>query len=415
MKKFFIYLILFIEIFPSLVNASSNSAAKIRNMYYDSLESAIANANRGDIITLTSNVELDDTLLINKTINLNLNGRSISAPAKVFQVQGGTLNIDGEGIIKETKPNYGAIMIKGSSNPNDKDYSVVNVGANVALEGWSGIFITHDSAKSYGVDVNFAGKIKAVNDTEGANGIGIYVNGNIKDQTNAPVVNILDGAEIISSGNGLYIAGYSTFNIGTAYIEGIQSGIGIKAGTLNIAGATIVCNGKDNTPTEGYNNGMNASGTAIQIESNSGYAGNMNINIKDGNFKSKESNVIYEYIGKGNNSLVNSFNISGGNFTSGSAKEVFALSNSFKEKHNNFITGGKYSSNPNFYLLPGYTTTIENDLYNVVKSTMLEVENKNNSSNNNFSWGTIIILIGVLILIILTYLNRRKIINLLKK
>lgn len=414
-KKFVFKLLLFFIIVPSLVYASANSAAKIGDKYYDSLEEAIANASSNDIIMLTSDVVLNDTLLINKVINLNLNGNDISAPEMVFQVQGGTLNISGKGTIRETKPNYGAIVIKGSNDPDVNEYSVVNVGGDVTLEGWSGIFINHDQSKAYGVVVNLAGKVNAIDDVNGGSGIGVYVNGNIKDQNNCPVINILDGAKIVSSGNGLYIAGYSTFNIGKAYISGMQSGIGIKAGNLNINGATVECLGEDSTPTEGYNNGINSSGVAIQIESNSGYAGNMEINIKAGDFKSKNSNVIYEYIGKGNSSLVNSMDILGGTFVSNGSKDVFLFSDSFKDKHSAFIAGGKYSSDPSAYLKPGYTAVLDNNLFSVTKSTMKEVNSEgvsNDNAGNNYIG---VVLIVIVLLMGLIYFNKVRIVNLLRK
>lgn len=416
-KKFLICWLLLV-ILPVLVNASSNSIVKVGGKYYESLEEAIVNATSTDTIMLISNIVLEDTLNINKTINLNLNGHDIIAPTKVFQVQGGTLNITGKGKIKEEQPDYGVIMVKGSREETDSSYSIINIGKDVTLEGWSGIFINHDSSKAYGIVVNLEGKINAVNDINGGNGIGIYVNGNIKDSKNAPVVNILEGAEITSTGNGLYIAGYSIFNIGKSYISGLQSGIGIKSGILNIDGATVVCQGKDFTPTEGYNNGMKASGTTIQIESNNGYAGNIEMNIKNGNFKSKNSHVIYEYIGKGNNSLVNSINVSGGIFLSESGKNVFSLSNSFKEKHPNFIMGGKYSSDPSSYLSPGYTSILENNLFHVTKNTIKEIvfNTKNimfNPRNNIFK--VLIIFSISTIFIILGYLNRRKIVSLFSK
>lgn len=415
-KKIIFSLLLFMAIFPVLVSASVSSAAKVGNKYYDSLEEAIANASSTDTIMLISDVVLDDTLFINKTVNLNLNGNDISAPSSVFQVQGGTLNVSGKGIIRETDPNYGAIVIKGSSDSNDSYYSVVNVNKDVTLEGWSGIFITHDSSKSYGVVVNLDGKVNAVTDASGGTGVGVYVNGNIKHQGNSPVVNISDNAEIISTGNGIYIAGYSTFNIGKAYISGLESGMGMKAGILNIDGATVVSEGKDNTPTEGYNNGIKASGTAIQIESNSGYAGNMKLNIDSGNFKSKESYVVYEYIGKGNSSLVNSIDISGGTFTSEGNKNVFGLSASFKNMHNSFITGGKYSSDPSSYLESGYTATLDDGLYNVVRSTIKAVSGEDTNiddGNGVIKILAVIIILGVAL--VLGYMNREKIIGLFRK
>lgn len=415
LKKGIFVFVLILGMVPVLVHAAGTSSAKIGDRYYDTLEEAIANASATDIITLTSNVTLDDTLVIDKVVNLDLNGHVITAPTKVFQVQGGTFNVSGKGTIKEVEPNYGAVMIKGSSNSSDSEYSVVNVGPDVTLEGWSGIFITHDSSKAYGVVVNLDGKINAVNDVNGGSGIGVYVNGNIAHQNNSPVINILDNAEIVSNGNGLYIAGYSVFNIGKAYISGIQSGIGIKSGILNIDGATVVCTGQDSIPTEGYNNGIYASGSAIQIESNNGYAGNIELNISNGSFMSKHSNVVYEYIGRGDSSLVHSINISGGTFVSEDLKDVFLFSNSFEGMHHGFVTGGIFSSNPSLYLKSGYTSVLDNDMYNVVKSTMKSVFFDNYSTGSNSFGKVLIVLIGVIAIVFLVYFNRMKIINLFKK
>lgn len=415
-KKIIFYLLLFIELFPFTVNAGIGSTARVGDKYYDTLEEAILNAGINDTITLISNTVLDDTLVINKTVNLNLNGHNITAPSMVFKVNGGVLNLSGSGIIRETKPNYGAIAVIGSTDSNDKDYSIVNVGSNIKLEGWSGIFITHDSYKSYGVVVNLEGDINAVNDVNGDTGIGVYVNGNIKDIDNAPVVNIGDDAEITSTGNGLYIAGYSTFNIGSAYISGTESGIAIKSGKLNIDGASVVSDGEDKTPTEGYNNGVKASGTSIQIESNNGYAGQIELDISDGTFISKNSYVIYEYIGRGTNTTVDSIDISGGNFVSNKNKPVFGLSNPFKTMHTNFIIGGEYSSDPSDYLKNGYTAILDDGVYVVTSSSAKLVNGSNiNTSDSNglLKIITIIVVIGSAILLV--YMNRDKIFNLFRR
>lgn len=414
-KKLIFSILLLVYILPISVNASANSLAQVGDNYYDNLLDAISNAGPNDTITLISDSKLDNTLEINKTININLNGNDITAPERVFLVQGGTLNLTGKGTIKETSPNYGAIMVKGSTNRDDEKYSVVNISKDVTLEGWSGIFITHDNNKSYGTEVNFAGTINAVDDTEGSEGIGIYVNGNIKDKHNSPVVNIQDGAKITSTGNGLYIAGYGTYNINKANISGVESGIGVKSGILNIDGATITGTGPDETPTQGYNDGIKASGTSIQIESNNGYAGNIEINIDDGRFVSNHSNVIYEYIGKGTNSQVIALDVSGGTFISDANKEVIRITDSLKKYHNSFISGGKYSSNPNEYLKPGYTTTLENGKYVVTKSTMNPVIGSNIKEGN--STLGIIFIASIIALSILAYLyiNRTKIFKSLSK
>lgn len=192
-RKVMLILLLSFFLFPMLVSASVTTMAKIGNKYYDTLEEAIANASSSDTIMLVSDVVLNNTLNINKEVNINLNGNDISAKEKVFLVQGGFLNISGSGTIKETEPNYGAIMVIGSNTITNDKYSGVHVGKDVTLEGWSGIFINHENSKSYGVYVYLDGKINAVDDVSGGSGVGVYVNGNIKDEQSHPVVNISNG------------------------------------------------------------------------------------------------------------------------------------------------------------------------------------------------------------------------------
>lgn len=405
MKKYFFVVLLLI---PMLTFASDNQAFMVGGVSYDTLEEAIANARSNDVVELFANANFSEPYKITKTVNIDLNGHNITAPSSIFEVNGGTLNVTGKGLIKELEPNYGAIRVMGSTtNTNDK-YSIVNVSKDVILEGWSGIFVSHNNNKAYGVSVTMDGTINAVSDINGDSGIGIYVNGNIQHEDNHPVINITDNAKITSNGTGLYIAGYSTFNIKDAHIEGIESGLSIKSGKLNIDGATIVCTGKDTTPTEGYNNGVKSSGTTIQIESNNGYAGNMEIDISRGTFTSKNSSVIYEYIGEGDTTKVKTISISGGNFTSEANKNVFLLSNNFKNTHPHFISGGKYSSNPTDYLKTGYSASLDNGKYNVSKSAMAVFAEKVDNSN---TFSNVVIIMVVLILGIIFWFNRLNIIK----
>lgn len=398
---------------PIITLASDNKAFGIGNHFYDTLEDAILNANSTDTIALYSNATLNNTITIDKVINIDLNGYDISSPSTSFLVKGGTLNIRGKGTIKETEPNYGVIRVMGSTTNTNELYSVVKIDKDVTLEGWAGIFITHTSNKSHGILVNLDGNINAVTDVNGDEGAGIYINGSIKHEDSHPVINITENANITSNGTGLFIAGYATININKAYIKGKQSGIGIKAGKLNITYATIICDGEDKTPTEGYNNGIKSSGTTIQIESNNGYAGNIELNIESGNMTSKNSNVIYEYIGKGNTTEVKSISISGGTFKSEAGKDVFLLSNSFKETHPSFISGGKYSSNPTSYLKSNYTADLEDNMYIVSKSTIAVFGETFNNENNNFN--SVFIIILILLISIIMFIYRLKILNFIKK
>ena len=357
------------------------------------MEDAIKASNSTDTITLTTNVSLDKTLEINKTVNINLNNNTIEADEKVFLIHGGSLNLSGTGKIVETKPNYGAIMLLGSNNSDKKDFSTVNVGKDITLEGWTGIFINHNNKTGYGITVNMNGSINAVDDVNGGTGIGIYVNGYIKNKDNSPVINLSETAKITSTGNGIYSPGYATYNINGAYIEGKESGLGIKSGVFNILNGTIIGSGEDKTPTNGNNNDINASGTAIQIESNANYKGDIKLNIKNGNFISKHSNVIYEYVVNNTSTKVESINIDDGKFTSETDKNVFSFSDSFKNTHSKFISGGIYSSDPSSYLKTGYNVTKNNELYSVVNGSSIEIFKERNNNFNIFTWIIIIFII----------------------
>lgn len=365
-------------------------------------------ADRDDVIVLTNNINLEDSLNINKTVNIDLNNHNIEAKEKVFIIQGGSLKLTGKGVISESMPNYGAIMLFGSDDSSKTEFSTVSVGSDVTLRGWSGIFINHLNNTGYGINVNMDGTIDAVNDINGGPGIGIYVNGNIKNNDNCPIINLSKSSKIMSSGNGIYSAGCSNYNINGAYIEGVESAIGIKSGSFKILDGTFIGNGPDKTPTNGNNNGINASGSSIQIESNPNYNGNININISDGNFISKNSNVIYEYTINNSSTNVKSFNISGGNFNSESGKDVFNLSSSFKNNHSSFIDGGIYTSDPTSYLKSGYNVVKDEGLhYKVVQNTM-GVFKTNDKSNNT---SMILTIVAVIVLFIIIFIKRQSILK----
>lgn len=363
------------------------------------------------MITLTGDVSLSETIEIKKNVNINLNNHKISSENKVFLVEGGSLNLTGTGKIMETKPYYGAIVMKGSEDPNDKDYSTISVASGILLEGWSGIFIDHnDTNTAHGILVNMNGDINAVSDIEGGPGAGIYVNGNIKHDNNPPVINLSDTVEITSTGNGIYAAGYAIYNINGATIEGDESGLGIKSGVFNVNSGNILSNGADETPTTGNNNGINASGTAIQIESNPGYFGQIELDIKDGNISSSNSYAIYEYTTSTSGTNVSDINLKGGTYSS--KKDNFNLSDSFKGSHPTFISGGTFTSDPTPYLLSGYDASKDGDVYEVTTSTM-SVFGEASGDNSNFPWGLTIGIISLIIVSFIGFIKRDKIFDFL--
>ena len=248
-----------------------NAVAQIGDQYYETLEDAVLKVANGDTITLLKDVALGNNGLKigsagseQKVLTLDLNGHSISATDRVIRVQNANLTVTGPGKIYESSPNYGAILIKGSDNAENKDYTVVTVGAGVELEGWSPIFVDQYKGCAYGVAVNVDGaKLTGKRDTSDNVGCAIYVNGTIKDQNNAPKL-VLNNVTQTATGTGMYLAGYANTTITGGSITGGNTGIEIRAGELTVNGATVVGNGVPTGVTPN-GNGSTTDGAGIAV------------------------------------------------------------------------------------------------------------------------------------------------------
>lgn len=229
------------------IRVSSSTSTGIDGTYYNTLAAAVKNAPEGSTITLFADVTLTDTITISNgnSYIVDLNGKTISKDDTPFLIEKGNVEFKGTGTIQETATNkHAPIVIKGSTEPTAENYSVVTVGKDVTLKGWSGLFVRSNpedgsSNHAYGVVVNMYGKIVVpAEDGHAKDGQGVYVNGTIKDTTgNVPVINI-DGATINSANLGIYAAGYAKWNIKNTTIEGVKSAIEIRAGELKIESGT---------------------------------------------------------------------------------------------------------------------------------------------------------------------------------
>ena len=238
--------------------------AKIGEKCYASLTDAIAAAKDGSTIELLKDYTGNLWLTKGEDVTVNLNGHTLSNKNYPVYVKHGKLTVNGPGEIKENTPDFGAILIKGSANQSDTDYASVTVNKDVTLEGWAPVFIDQNSAKAYGVSVNLNGvTLNAKNDTSNAVGAGVYVNGQITDAVNAPVIN-LDSTTIASTGHGMYLAGYATTTVNGGNLVGSQTGIEIRAGKLTVNGATVTGNGIPTTVTPN-GNGTTAVGAGIAV------------------------------------------------------------------------------------------------------------------------------------------------------
>lgn len=190
-------------------------------------------------------------------------------------------------------------------------------------------------------------------------GGGITVFGNVKNDgklDNAPVLNLSKTAKVIAEkGITLYGAGIGEWNILGGEYTG-ESVIGIKSGKLVVNDGVFTATGEKKIG-ELYGNGMIATGSAIQIENNTGYAGNMEIVINGGTFNSNKGLSIYHYPPTDNQeNALKSLVINGGNFNA-----KFEL----LDNDNVTIEYGKFANEIDGYLKNGYIQSKTDEVYSV--------------------------------------------------
>lgn len=364
MKKKLLFMIAMVAL---MFFAPSVSAEEIEVSDGKSLADAVNDAKSNDVIKLTKDISYSGSYLMfddERVLTLDLNGFSLSAAdneSRLIVVNNANLTITGTGNIIHN--GHQAVNVWGTENKVTKDYSVLTVTENVTLKGKSGIAVFYDVNNAYGVKVNFAGKVDVTD-------YGITVNGNIKHE-DAPVINILDGAVIKSSDVGLYVAGNSTWTIGNAKVDGVNSAIAIKSGSVTINGGKYTATGDKVEQPLGCNDGIEGSGATIQIETNKGYYGNISLVINDGEFNSKEYSNILEYIYTGDTTAVKKIEINGGTFNVDNETVITTSNSDFALKFAQFISGGEFTGDVSALVKAGYRSYLDE------KTGMMHVEKVN--------------------------------------
>lgn len=293
-------------------------------------------------------VVLDDNITLNKALEINgnnvvldLNGKTITITEKYIDLIKGSLEITGKGTIKDTRvleATGSTIYVEGSTNKSDTGYSTLYVGKDVTIDTtqW-GLSVWDTSAKAYGVTVNFDGTIVSTGSKAG----GITIQGNIKNDgtaINVPVINLSKTTKITATGSDgfpLYGAGAGQWNVVGATCEGINGALGVKSGRFNIVNATLKATGKPGV-AEGYGNGINGVGAAIQIESNNTYFGKIELLItQNSQIISEKRNSIYHYSAQTGVNNLNELRIYDGNFVGDIV---------FQENDKVYVKGGTFQT-----------------------------------------------------------------------
>ena len=297
-----------------------------------------------------------------RVLTIDLNGHKISSPSMVFRICGAKVDFIGQGEIFETADDgYAPIVIKGSKE-DVSDYTVVNIGKDITLRGWTGVFIDQDNGLCYGVKVNCSAKIEKTESFE-KDASGIYINGSIKaTEGNVPVVN-LDGCRINVKSAGIYAAGFAKWNLKNCDIIAENAAVEIRAGEMVIDGGNYEATADPLTVTPN-GNGATVEGAAIGV---SQHTTNLptSVTIKKGTFRGAYSiweKDVQDEIARD----VITLSVENGTFKGA----VYSQNNA------SFIKGGTFSDAPaQDYLAEGYAsvTASANPLtYKVVKATKAE-------------------------------------------
>ena len=341
----------------------ASNVAQVGDNQYNSFGDAFQAANSGDTITLLDDAEVSGTLSLSdgRDITIDLNGHNIVMvnASNRIQVNHGKLTLIGSGKLYEAYPYFAPIIVRGSQDEVN-DYSVVNVGKDVTLTGWAGVFIDQNktdkdkTVAANGVVVNIEGTLESVQDTSGDYGDAVYVQGSIK-QTNdsyAPIVNVKSTAKLTATydetnggGQGMYIAGYTLVTVENgALIEG-ATGIEIRAGKLTVNGGSIK-GGTKNISVTPNGNGSTTQGAGIAVAQHTTHLP-LEVTINDGVISGSaalnEANPQQNPADK--ISLVK-LTVKGGTFTGAFNSEDVK----------NFVSGGTFNTKVDTaYLADGYT------------------------------------------------------------
>lgn len=130
-------------------------------------EEELLNAVKSDgTIVLNDNITLTKALEVKgNNVIIDLNGKTITIQNGYngyFDLFKGKLEFTGKGTIKDVRVKErvaATIWVEGSTDVNDKDFSVLTIGKDVTIDTtqW-GLAVSHTDGKAYGLTVNFNGK-----------------------------------------------------------------------------------------------------------------------------------------------------------------------------------------------------------------------------------------------------------------
>ena len=273
----------------SISTRAENEVAQVGTTKYATLQEAI-DAASGDnpTVSLLSNVTLNQTVTIGKSLTLDLVDYKIEAvDVRAFHITAGTVVFKRSG----TKQGYIKANPATENSTFDEGSSVIRVGNNNGTEGTQVKLTIEDGVKvqsdyCYGVTV-FGSKTKETliingsvttwgnesaisgNGSTGYGGTDITINGTVTSYGTYSIYHPQDGKLTING----------TVGSGTTK-QPYAAGIEAKAGTIVInEGACVFAGATPTLSHEPYTNGPSTTGYAIAVVENNKYASGTNVTI----------------------------------------------------------------------------------------------------------------------------------------
>lgn len=310
---------------------------------------AMPAADADGVIRLNSDLNVGSYVVKdNDKAIIDLGGKTLTCTFTVYN--GGSLTLR-NGNVNGTVWAYGGK--EATTKVTIENNVVMTAGFCVILEGGvngqtDGTYPT-DKGTTHGTygksEINIAGT---------CNGIGLWVMGNLgnsdassKIKVTDNVINVtgkLNGGEL-----GMAVQGVATVNVNGATITG-ETAVYIKSGTVNITNSTLTGNGVAKLPVAN-GDGADATGDAIVMDSKTGYAGNMILNLGAGNTITSTNGYALQVANTDvATTNVVALNITGGNLTGN--PDAVKLSDEFKAavadaniNASASITGGTFNGN----------------------------------------------------------------------
>ncbi len=325
--------------FASCLNASTDSVCTLTK------SGAIAGATVHKNVTL--NLEEGVVLTLNgfaisvqDGASLTVNGgeikRTDTTDANILVVkEGGSLTTKAVKLtstaVAPSHDDQSVIAVDGGSNTSK--VTKVSIGKDTTVSGYAGLIV-------YPTTRNVDGKAENVtvdlNGTWNTVGYTIQTQGRIKTTTNVPVINVNGGSYTSTKNVALYAAGQGKWTIAKGVKVTGDEAIYVKSGEVTVDGGEFIATGDCNYGQKHTDSGVTsnayATGAALSVYNQAGYANGIKVVVNDGTFKSACSVIAADV--SGNDTIA----IKGGSYES--PKNVAPI----RGNATAFVQGGTFSS-----------------------------------------------------------------------